>query len=285
MNRGRRGLLGATALLAIVAGCHPGVSTDKVESLVAKDTHGTATVRTVFDGPIGSGLTGAVIEGGSQPPAVVWIAADGKTLIYGNVFDARGQNLTQMATLRLAPAPIRPAAPPPVPAAASGPPGAFSVAPLAPGAYRAMAGGVRFLQEGTGKKSLWIFLDPNCAWCHRLYADLREHPLPGDVSVNWVPVAFLKPSSVGRAETILDKGLPALKDDEDRFDVSTEDGGVSETRRPDLEAEVLKNSRSLVSVGGIRTPTLVFRDGTGQSRRFDGYPTPEILGRILAEAR
>ena len=282
MNNRTRGILGMLALSALVAGCHKGVPTDKVEALVATVTHGTATVRTVFDGPPGSGLTGAVIEGGSNSPVVVWITADGKILIAGNVFDNRGRDLTQIATLRLAGAKVRTVAPAPVPAAASGLP---SPVLLAPGTYRTMAGGVRFLQEGHGTKRLWIFLDPNCLWCHRLYADLKVTPLPEDVSVNWVPVAFLKPSSVGRAETLLSKGLPALADDETRFNESAEDGGVPETRRPDLEAAVKENTRILGSTGGIMTPTLVYLNGEGQAKRFDGYPTPEILGRILSEVR
>lgn len=282
MNRERSAFLFCTALLATGTGCHPEVSTDKVAALVAKVTHGTASVRTVFDGPPGSGLTGAVIEGESYPPVVVFIAADGKTLIAGNVFDAGGRNLTQMAALRLAqsPAPIRP--PAPVPVAASDLP---SPVPLAPGASRKMAEGVRFLREGHGTRNLWIFLDPNCTWCHRLWADLKAHPLPTDLAVNWVPVAFLKPSSVGRAETLLSKGLPALADDEIRFVESTEDGDVPETHRPDLEAEVLENSRILMALGGIRTPTVVYRDGKGRSLRFDGYPGPPILRRILSVAR
>ena len=282
MTRRTRGILGVLALSALVAGCHPGVPTDKVVALVAEDTHGAATVRRIFDGPKGSGLTGAVIEGESHSPVVVWITADGKTLIAGNVFDDRGRDLTELAALRQAGVPVRTPAPAPVPAASSSPP---SPVFLAPGAYKTMAGGVRFLREGRGTKSLWIFLDPNCPWCHRLYADLEARPLPADVSVNWVPVAFIKPSSVGRDETILDKGLPALAEDESRFIESSEDGGIPETRRPDLEAEVRDNTRIFQSTVGTMTPTLVYRDGEGRAKRFDGYPPPEILRRILSEAR
>ena len=282
MTRKRSVFPVGAALLAIVAGCHPGAPTDKVAALVAKVTHGSAAVRTVFDGPPGSGLTGAVIAGGTHAPVVVWITADGRTLIAGNVFDARGRNLTQLATLRLTEAPVRALSHTSAAAASTAPP---SPLPLTPGTYQTMERGVRFLREGDGKKSLWIFLDPNCPWCRRLYADLRAHPLPTDVSVNWVPVAFLKPSSVGRAESLLDKGLPALERNEDRFDGSKEKGGASETHRPDLEAAVKENTRILVSMGGTMTPTLVFRDKNAGVRRFDGYPEPEIFSRILSEVR
>ena len=281
MTRRPGGVLGVMALSALVAGCHSGVSTDKVAALVTTVTHGVAGVQLIFPGPAGSGLTGAVVREGSNPPFVVWIAADGKTLIAGNVFDVRSRNLTELAAIKLAGAPVRTMAPVPAPAAASGPP---SPVFLAPGAYRAMAGGVRFLREGHGTKSLWIFLDPNCVWCHRLYADIEATPLPADVSVNWVPVAFIKPSSVGRAETLLAKGLPALVENETRFVESSEDGGVPETRRPDLEAEVRENKRIFRALGATKTPTLVYRDGEGRAKRFDGY-MPEVLARILSEAR
>ena len=280
MKPEKRGLLAGMFLLMTLAGCHSGVSTARVSALVDKVTHGQTSVRRIFDGP--SGLTGAVIAGGDQDPVVVWITADGKTLIYGNVFDARRRNLTEMATLRQAGMPVRTVVPAPVPVAAPGPP---SPVFLAPGAYRTMAGGVRFFRAGTGRKTLWIFLDPDCIWCHRLALDLKAHPLPADVSVNWVPVAFLKPSSAGRAETLLAGGLPALDRDETRFDLSAEEGGVPETHRPDLEAKIRENTRIFGALGGTMTPTVVFRDGKGGALRFDGFPTPDILDRIAGEAK
>jgi len=283
MRREKRGLLLGAIVLATITGCHSGVPTEKVSALVKTVTHGAAAVRKIFDGPPGSGLTGAVIAGGNHVPVVVWVTADGKTLIAGNVFDVQGRNLTQMATLRLANAPVLASARPSAPAASS--PSPTAPVALAPGAFRAMTKGVRFLREGKGKKTLWIFLDPDCIWCHRLTLDLKAHPLPADVAVNWVPVAFLKPSSVGRAETLLAGGLPALDNDETRFDMATEEGGVPETHTPDLEASVRENTRILVTLGGTMTPTIVFRDEKGGTLRFDGYPTPKILGRIAEESR
>ena len=283
MRLEKRGLLLGATVLATVTGCHSGVPTEKVSALVKTVTHGAASVRKIFDGPPGSGLTGAVIAGGTHPPVVVWVTADGKTLIAGNVFDVQGRNLTQMATLRLAGGTSLADSRPPSPAALS--PSSSGPVVLASGAYRAMSKGIRFLREGSGRKTLWIFLDPDCIWCHRLTLDLKAHPLPVDVAVNWVPVAFLHPSSVGRAETLLAGGLPALDKDETRFDETHEEGGVSETHTPDLEAAVRKNTRSLVTLGGTMTPTIVFRDETGRALRFDGYPTPGILERIAGETR
>ena len=285
MKREKRGFL-AVLILITLAGCHSGVATSKAKSLVDKVTHGQASVRTIFDGPPGSGLTGAVIAGGNHSPVVVWITADGKTLIAGNVFDAKGRNLTQMATFRLAEAPSPGTGGIPIPSApvASSPSQTGPVA-LAPGVFRTVAGSVHVLREGTGSRTLWIFLDPDCIWCHRLYTGLKAHPLPAGVAVNWVPVAFLRPSSVGRAETLLSGGLPALDKDETRFDETTEEGGVSQTHRPDLEAAVRNNTRILVSLGGTMTPTVVFRNKTGGTLRFDGFPTTEILDRIAGEAK
>ena len=286
MKPEKRGLLIGALLLVTLSGCHSGVPTSKAKSLVEKVTHGQASVRRIFDGPPGSGLTGAVIAGGNHSPVVVWITADGKTLIAGNVFDAKGRNLTQMATLRLAEAPSPGPGGIPISSApvASSPSQTVPVV-LAPGVFRAMTRGVRFLREGTGLRTLWIFLDPDCIWCHRLYRDLKAHPLPADVAVNWIPVAFLKPSSTGRAETLLAGGLPALDKDETRFDETTEEGGVPETHRPDLEAKIRENTQILVALGGTMTPTVVFQDRNGRTLRFDGFPTSEILDRIAGEAK
>ena len=286
MKPEKRGLLAGIFLLMTLAGCHSGVPTSKAKILVDKVTHGQASVRRIFDGPPGSGLTGAVIAGGNHSPVVVWITADGKTLIAGNVFDPKGRNLTRLATLRLAEVPSPGTRGIPIPSApvASSPSQTVPVV-LAPGVFRTRTGSVHVLREGTGPRTVWIFLDPDCIWCHRLYTGLKAHPLPADVAVNWVPVAFLKPSSAGRAETLLAGGLPALDRDETRFDRTHEEGGVPETHRPDLEAKIRENTRILVTLGGTMTPTVVFQDRKGRALRFDGFPTPDILDRIAGEAK
>lgn len=268
------GTLGAL----ILSGCHHGIPTSAVAQLVTSVTHGQGTVRRIFDGPPGSGLLGAVVSGGANPPVVVWITADGKGLISGYLFDARGRNLTALALVRFADFGKPPQAPVPTPAVPH-------PAALSPAAFRTVADGARSIAQGTGKRILWIFLDPNCPWCHRLYEDLAK-ALPGDVTVRWIPVAFLKPSSAGRARALLAGGLPALRTDEDRFEAGDEEGGVPETAPdPALDALVRKNNALLSGIGGTKVPMLVWSGPSGPER-FDGYPpTPEILAGILGTVR
>jgi len=43
-----------------------------------------------------------------------------------------------------------------------------------------------WLQEGHGKRLLYIFIDPNCPYCHRLYTELQSRIGPEDLKVRWI---------------------------------------------------------------------------------------------------
>ncbi|WP_053764457.1 thioredoxin fold domain-containing protein [Leptospirillum ferriphilum] len=275
----RKKILIAGISAMLLSGCvhhHKDVpSTQEISRLVSSVTGGIGTVQEVFPGP--SGLTGAVIAGGSTP-AVVWITPDGKSLIAGNVFDERKKNYTDMAfgifakpmemeLLAQNRTPVPPS-PPPVPRLSS----------------LSALENAAFVPEGTGKRILWIFMDPNCAWCHKLWVVLHASPVPADIQVRWIPVGFLHPDSVPKAERILKEGFRALQKDEDHFDTVHESGGIRGIENASLKKKIDRNLVLMGSMMNIETPALVFNTSAGP-KIFMGFPSGEDLRSIMGRIR
>ncbi|MBU2763371.1 thioredoxin fold domain-containing protein [Acidithiobacillus caldus] len=89
----------------------------------------------------------------------------------------------------------------------AGPALAATAAPLPPitqGSYWNVIGQrLTYIQEGTKGPVIYDFFDPNCPYCHGMYDE--EQPLirAGKLTVRYVPVAYLMPSSAPEAAAIL----------------------------------------------------------------------------------
>jgi hypothetical protein len=109
-----------------------------------------------------------------------------------------------------------------------------------------------------------IFFDPNCIWCHRFYEQVRAGVKAGKARYLMVPVAILKPSSVPKAERILQAKDPeaVFLRDERGFDTGTEEGGLPKTfpavRKASMDILDI-NTAVLADLEGGKpaTPTLV----------------------------
>lgn len=201
--------------------------------------------------PAASGLTGWVIRHGSGY-AVLYTTADGKTLLNGSLFDARGNNLTAGYVHKYVPAPDYRAS------------------------FRKLEN-TTYIVEGTKKdpKSvLYVFTDANCPYCHAAWKALRPYQDKG-LQVRWVPVAVLRQSS-------LDKGVAMLaaKDRETAFRSDMEHFGqrhapaikVTPTQRAKY-ARTIKHNNDLMAEFGINgTPGIVWRKKDGRITVKYGMP-------------
>ncbi len=123
--------------------------------------------------------------------------------------------------------------------------------------------------------ALYVFADPNCIFCHKLYQ--RTDPLvkAGKLRIHWIMVSVLGRSSVGRAAAILSADDPAaaLAQDEAQFDARTEQGGITPQQPSVRVADVLDHNRqAMFEVGGTGTPTVLFRDAHGHWQAREGMP-------------
>lgn len=124
------------------------------------------------------------------------------------------------------------------------------------------------IQEGHGPDALYIFWDPNCVYCHMLYEMLKNNPAVWEkLTVHWVPVGVIKPTSMAKAATVIAGGMPALRQDESQFNRTSESGGAAVSTNPKTIAEAKENTAVLIRLMSeqgtkvIATPTLWYPQG------------------------
>ncbi|MBH04144.1 MAG: thiol:disulfide interchange protein DsbG [Xanthomonadales bacterium] len=123
--------------------------------------------------------------------------------------------------------------------------------------------------------ALYVFLDPNCIFCHKLYQQTAPLVKQGKLRIHWILVGVLGSSSIGRAATILSADDPVgmLAQDEAGFDVANEQGGVTPKKPDDKIANVLDRHRdAMFNVGGRGTPVVLFQNPDGHWQARQGLP-------------
>jgi len=148
-------------------------------------------------------------------------------------------------------------------------------------------GAGHLISEGRANAPLlYVFADPNCSICYRFYKMAEPLVSSGRLQLRWVMVAFLQSSSAAKAAAILSARDPrvALHSDEDRFDTVHEAGGIAPARSQEKAlAQLLQTHLSAMdAVGGIGTPTLLYRDEHGHWAAVVGLPSSDWLTQYAA---
>ena len=137
-----------------------------------------------------------------------------------------------------------------------------------------------------GKHKLYMFIDPNCIWCHRLFLLVKLHEAEfhmANVVPIIVPVGLMNASSLGKSATLILDGWPAYVKAETGYNVNTKEGDVTPSTNRTALAQVRRLNRILSTVSKrAGTPTLLWRAGDGRPSYRIGLPTPAIMLRILA---
>jgi len=132
-----------------------------------------------------------------------------------------------------------------------------------------------YIAEGERGPVVYLFMDPNCPYCHVLFSWLQNPIAAGQLRLRVVLVGYLTPSSAAKAASILAAKSPlqALKANEDGFTVrhGKPEGAAAEApasvvakMRPILERNYrfLQGKESLLpelAGGGATVPFLVYR--------------------------
>jgi thiol:disulfide interchange protein DsbG len=203
------------------------------------------------------GLTGYIVsnQGGTQ---VVY--GEGGYLFIGHVISPKGADLTDDYRERYAPKPD------------------FGTV------VSKLDSGGHLISEGrVSAPLLYVFADPNCSFCYRFYKMAEPLVSSGHLQIRWVMVAFLQSSSVPKATAILSAPDPraALHLDEDRFDTEHEAGGIAASRSQDkaLQEVLQAHASAMDAVGGVGTPTLLYRNEKGHWAAQVGLPSGDWLNQ------
>jgi len=122
---------------------------------------------------------------------------------------------------------------------------------------------------------LYVFFDPNCFYCHLTWKALQPYEKVG-LQVRWVPVAYQKPSSVGRAAAIMEAHdrAAALRENEVNYDRAHFDGGIKPMDKPQapITTQLQANTQLMRKFGVPATPVLVWKDSNGNVQLKPGVP-------------
>ena len=293
-------------VVASLASCHkspPKVSKNlqtAAKNLIGTLSKNQASVLRLYPGP--DGLVGVIYKTGSGAMRVVWMTPTGAALVTGPVITATGQDLTALAqeaidavsqSLSRAKESAGATSPPLLPGTGTAPAlgekesfpsSSVSASPaqallnkkMSPADFLMMSRHLKSVKVGRGPRKVWIYFDPNCIFCNRLWEEMK--PYEKDVTAYWIPVAFMKKDdSLGKATGLLQAPDPlkALERNESAFDTGSEEGGMTIPAHldPTLERAVATSTIGLgQATGELATPTIVFRDVKGRPQSSMGLP-------------
>ena len=124
------------------------------------------------------------------------------------------------------------------------------------------------------KRILYIFFDANCWYCNLTWKALQPYEKAG-LQVRWVPVAYQKENSTGRAAAIMQAKdrVAAMRENETRYTPRSYEGGIAPMKATKaLQAQLDANFGLMVRFGVSGTPGLVWKDEKGRVRVRTGMP-------------
>jgi thiol:disulfide interchange protein DsbG len=227
-----------------------------IPSVLSVPMRGGLSIIKRFQGP--SGLTGWIMkdQNGSYYP--MFTTADGKVLISGALINTHGENLSRMYENLYAPK--------------------VSLTKLWAQFQKST-----YIIEGPKthpKHVIYAVMDPNCIFCHLFWLAIHPYVKAG-LQVRWVPVGFLKPSSLNKAAEILMKGEPALVKDERNFNVKSESGSITGMPPSAKVSQELSANFALMKAALVRgTPGIFYKNKNGIVLRHVGMPMISELPAI-----
>ena len=141
-----------------------------------------------------------------------------------------------------------------------------------------------WIAEGKGPHVAYVFFDPDCPYCHKLYTETRSWVKAGKLQLRWVPVGILTATSPGKAGAILDANDPlaAFHKNENGYQKGVM-GGIEEALEvsPRAQAALKANADLLARTGPGSVPTTLLRADDGKAELIFGVPSPDELDLIV----
>lgn len=234
-------------------------------ALINQATKGAVSIQNQF--PAIGNLEGFVVQStqnGDQ--AIIYADNRGRYLVYGNVIASSGQNITTQNYQTY-------------------------ISPQSASLAFNYVGNTTYIQQGSNNAphQLYVVFDPNCIYCHHLYEALQPAITAGNLAVRWIPVAFLKSTSQGRAYAILSSKNPVamLAQNEANFNQQTEDGGIPPLASPSTQVvQQLQNNMAFLTEAQIdSTPASLYKTADGTPKIIFGFPDPAKLAEIQSGAQ
>ena len=208
-----------------------------------------------FDAP--SGLTGYAAQYQNRGMAL-YLTADGKHVIAGNLYDAQGNDLSTAPLEKLV------------------------YAPMAKEVWAKMENS-SWIQDGdkNAPRIVYLFSDPNCPYCNMFWEQARPWVKAGKVQLRHIMVGIIREDSPGKSAALLAAKDPmqALHDHEKAGKASTLKalGSIP----ADVQAKLDANMQLMTELDVAATPAIFYLDEQGNLQQQQGAPSPDKLLKIL----
>jgi thiol:disulfide interchange protein DsbG len=145
-----------------------------------------------------------------------------------------------------------------------------------------------WIRDGKSAHVMYVFFDPNCPYCHKVYEMLRPQVQRGEVELRWVVIGKLMATSTGKAAAMLEAKDPteAFYRNERGFSQETGSfGGIEEEPAPREETlRRLNANHALLNRSGFdAVPTLLFRTKDGKADIIRGAPPAAFLEKLVKD--
>jgi thiol:disulfide interchange protein DsbG len=211
--------------------------------------------------PAAASLTGWVIKPDQAPATIVYTSADGKYLFAGTLLDNAGRDMNRVYADAEIPK--------------------VDMATFWPRVEKSA-----YVVEGPPhpKAVIYAYMDPDCIYCHLLWKGLQPYEKVG-LQVRWIPVAILKPDSMGKAAAMLQSRDPAaaMRALQTKYQEATESGGLDPVMATsDTDARIRANGDLMREMGFFGTPGVVYRDpASGHVETRVGMPALSSIAKLV----
>jgi len=259
----------AAVMVAGVVAHSSALAEERPAPLHALEKQGLTVVGT-FPSP--GGLTAWAGYMGQQPIAL-YVTPDGKHVIAGTLLDAEGKDVNRSVLEKTV------------------------SKPMTDGVWGQLQRS-GWIADGSDKapRTIYVFTDPNCPYCNKLWSDARPWVEAGRVQLRHVIVGILTPTSPGKAAALLADKNPAatLAAYERAQTAATAKGLASGHPRPlgdqgikplspippAVQAQLDRNVNLMSDLGMQATPAIVWRDAKGSVQMRTGVPD-QVLAEIM----
>ncbi len=208
-----------------------------------------------FDAP--GGLTGYAAQYQNRGMAL-YLTADGKNVIAGNLYDAEGNDLSTTPLEKLV------------------------YAPMAKEVWAKMQKS-HWIQDGdtNAPRTVNLFSDPNCPYCNMFWEQARPWVKAGKVQLRHIMVGIIREDSPGKSAALLaaNDAPKALQEHESAGKASKLK--ALEKIPADIQAQLNANMQLMDELELSATPAIFYLDEKGGLQQQQGAPSPAKLVKIL----
>jgi thiol:disulfide interchange protein DsbG len=224
---------------------------DAIKALEAKG----ATVKGSFDAP--GGLKGYAAQYQNQGMAL-YLTADGKHVLAGNLFDEKGEDLSQAPLQKLV------------------------YEPMTKAMWSEMEHST-WIADGspTAPKVIYLFSDANCPYCNMFWEQARPWVTSGKVQLRHIMVGIIREDSAAKAAALLSDKNPELALEKHESAGKSSSLKAMATIPKDIQTKLDANMKLMEEMGLSATPAIFYRDEAGNVQQQQGAPRPQVLAKMM----